>query len=69
MTAKVPSARIVFCSPNSRMLSETLKIMRQQNRDPYLFATTTHGLLFSLSTGLCDDGHETAAAGRIFYET
>ena len=50
-------------------LEINLKIMRQQNRDPYLFATTTHGLLFSLSTGLCDDGHETAAAGRIFYET
>ena len=33
-------------------LEINLKIMRQQNRDPYLFATTTHGLLFSLSTGL-----------------
>ena len=32
MTAKVPSARVIFCSPNSQMLSETLKIMRQQRK-------------------------------------
>ena len=32
MTAKVPSARVVFCSPNSRILSETLKIVRSQRK-------------------------------------
>lgn len=32
MTAKVPSARVIFCSPNSRMMAETLKMVRQQRK-------------------------------------
>ena len=32
MTAKVPATRVIFCTPNSRILAETLKIVKSQRR-------------------------------------